>query len=320
MRLRLDPSRRAALLTPSCPTPTQYIFPSQINWYINAQARHLFSSCPSWFLRPQTSDLTCHQSALSPWQHKMPSFSLKPVTLNDIPALAEMEGLGFETDRHTLLKAAHPTRPYDHAAGVPDMIKHRLSLPEGKVELTKAVDGETGQLLGYVCWAFRLQTQPRPSSLGQPESKQQESAKQPPGIISQDYVKTRSPDLDSIAQLEELTSSHFADFMNRVMPDGVRCMYVVGLSVHPQHRLRGVGTALMKRGTDLADAEGVFCWVHSSEAAAPMYRKCGFEVDDTLEIDLDHWAEPMDIKPPAGDEKWGTYTFRYMIRQPKAVE
>ncbi|KAF3766931.1 acyl-CoA N-acyltransferase [Cryphonectria parasitica EP155] len=255
------------------------------------------------------------------------SFSLKPITEDDIPALTKMESLTFESDRHTLLKAAHPTRPYDHAAGVPDMIKYRLSLPANKVELIKAVDDETGEILGHVCWGLRLsvpQPQPQPpepSSTEQAEQgKAKNSSKLPARVVPQDYEKTNAPDLDSIAQLEELTSSHFADFMKRVMPDGTRCMYVVGLSVHPAHQLRGVGTALMRRGTDRADAEGVFCWVHSSEAAAGMYRKCGFEVDDTLEIDLDHWAAPLDIKPPAGDEKWGTYTFKYMIRQPRAVK
>lgn len=135
-------------------------------------------------------------------------------------------------------------------------------------------------------------------------------------------VKTDSPDLDGIARLEEHTSSHFSDFQNRVMPNGVRCMYVVGMNVHPDHQGRGVGTALMKLGTDLADKEDVFCWVHSSEDGAEFYRKHGFEIDDTLDIDLDHWAGQMDpkLEPPAGDQKWGTYTFRYMIRQPKAAK
>lgn len=78
----------------------------------------------------------------------------------------------------------------------------------------------------------------------------------------------------------------------------------------------------MKLGIDRADKEGVFCWVHSSEDGAEFYRKRGFEIDDTLTIDLDHWAGQMDpkLEPPAGDEKWGTYTFRYMIRQPKAAK
>lgn len=241
------------------------------------------------------------------------AFSLQPVTEDDIPALAEIDGLSFANDRHTLLKAAHPTRPYNHAAGTPDMIKYRLSLPKNRIEVIKAVDEQTGKVMGYVCWAYRLNPE---TKAGNDEGK---SSGAPPGVVSQNYVKTESPNLDALEQLNEITSAHLADYQARMMPPGTRAMYVVGLSVHPDYQGRGVGQALMKYGTDRADTERVFCWVHSSEDAASMYRKCGFEVNDSLEIDLDHWASQLDIKPPAGDEKWGTYTFRYMIRQPQPV-
>ncbi|PSR82924.1 acyl-CoA N-acyltransferase [Coniella lustricola] len=252
------------------------------------------------------------------------SFSLHPITEDDIPALAEIDRLSFANDRHTLLKAAHPTRPYDHAAGTPEMIKYRLSLPTTRVEMTKAVDDQTGDILGYGGWGKRLDLHPQSSSTTTEETKtengEDESSKPPPQVVAQDYVKTESPHLDALEQLEEMTSAHLADYQGRIMPPGTRAMYLVGLSVHPDHQGRGVGRALIKHGTDRADAERVFCWVHSSDDAAPMYRKCGFEVNDTLEIDLDHWASQLDIKPPIGDEKWGTYTFRYMIREPQPVE
>lgn len=83
-----------------------------------------------------------------------PSFSLQPVVEEDIPELTAISGLTFETDRHTQLKAAHPTKPYDHAGGTPDSIRHWLSLPQ-RVEATKAVDNATGQIVGSVGWVFR---------------------------------------------------------------------------------------------------------------------------------------------------------------------
>ncbi|ROV98041.1 hypothetical protein VMCG_07070 [Cytospora schulzeri] len=245
-----------------------------------------------------------------------PSFSLSPVIPADIPVLAEICGLGFENDRHTLLKAAHPTNPYDHAAGMPGAFEYWLSLPSGKLELTKAVDNETGDIMGFVCWGTRLaktiETPAKPVVT-------EEDDKKPANTISADCVETDSPDLDPLGQLEELTDSHLANYQKKVMPEGTRCMYIISLTVHPNYQGRGVGDALMRQGTQRADAEGVFCWVHSSESGTGLYRKCGFELDDTLEIDLDEWAGKMDIKPPSGDDKWGKYTFRYMIRQPKSV-
>lgn len=243
-----------------------------------------------------------------------PFFSLSPVVPGDIPALTKISALGFENDRHTLLKAAHPTRPYDHAGGMPEAFEYWISLPPGKVEVTKAVDNETGEILGFVCWGMRLS-----KTVDKPVKATEGDNKKPANSVSADYVRTDSPDLDSLGQLAELTDSHFADFQKRVMPEGTRCMYVVGITVHPKYQGRGVGEALVRQGTRRADTEGVFCWVHSSEHGAALYRKCGYEIDDTLEIDLDEWASKMDIKPPAGDEKWGKYTFRYMIRQPKTV-
>ncbi|KAK2609603.1 hypothetical protein N8I77_003098 [Diaporthe amygdali] len=246
---------------------------------------------------------------------KAPSFSLKPVVEEDIPALTVMSGLNFEEDRHTQLKAAHPTKPYDHAGGTPDSIRHWLSLPQ-KVEVTKAVDNKTGEVVGCVGWVFRG-FERDPGAAGVVE-KSQEPTKPPANSVSSDFVKTEAADLDPIEQLRELTDDHFAKFMRRVMPPGTRCMFIAGIQVHPDHQGKGIGRALVRQGTDRADAEGVFCWVHSSEAGAVLFPKCGFEVDETLEIDLDEYAGKMDLKPPAGDDKWGTYTFRYFVRQPRA--
>lgn len=241
-----------------------------------------------------------------------PSFSLAPVVSGDIPSLTEISGLGFENDRHTLLKAAHPTKPYDHAGGMSEAFEYWSSIPPGKVEVTKALDNKTGDIMGWVCWGMKLNIPAAPEPT-------EDEVKQPANSVSNEYVKTASPDLDALGQLAELTDLHLADFQDRVMPEGTRCMYVVSITVHPKYQGRGIGKALMRQGTQRADAEGVFCWVHSSEAAASLYRKCGFEIVDTLDIDLDEWASKMDIKPPAGDDKWGKYTFRYMIRQPKSV-
>ncbi|ROW16782.1 hypothetical protein VPNG_01492 [Cytospora leucostoma] len=257
------------------------------------------------------------------------SFSLVPVISDDISILSEICGLAFENDRHTMLKAAHPTEPYDHGSGMAGAFEYWLSLPPNRLQVTKAVDNQTGDVLGVVAWGLRLdqpdlqparheETQGSPAAGGN-DTTSQGSAKKPVICISKDYAKTSPPDMDPLAQLEQITSSHLADYQKRVMPEGTRCMYVVSITVHPKHQGRGVGSALVRKGTQRADAEGVLCWVHSSEHAAPLFRKCGFEVDDILELDLDAWAGKMDLKPLAGDDKRGTYTFRYMVRQPEAV-
>lgn len=255
-----------------------------------------------------------------------PSFTLKPVVPYDFPAMAEMCGLAFEDDRHTMLKASHPTKPYNHAAGMTGAFEYWVSRPAGSLELTKAVDDATGEILGFVCWGMSLdkadtnkeQSNPEDASPAMEGDKGVDvSVEKPDTAVPEDTDPPQDPTLDPLDQLEEMTSSHLAAFQGRFK--STRCMYVITLTVHPKYQGRGVGPALIKQGTNRADTEGALCWVHSSEAGVYTYKKCGFEEDDTLEIDLDNWARKLDIKPPAGNDKWGTYTFRYLIRQPKVT-
>lgn len=255
-----------------------------------------------------------------------PSFTLKPVDSSDFPAMAEMCGLAFEHDRHTMLKAAHPTNPYNHAAGMTGAFEYWVSRPAGKLELTKAVDDATGEILGFVCWGMSLdkadpnkeQNNHENAPPAEGDGKGVEASdEKPDSAAPENATQPQDPTLDPLEQLEEFTSSHLAAFQERFKD--TRCMYVITITVHPKHQGRGVGPVLIKQGTNRADAEGALCWVHSSEAGVHTYQKCGFQEDDTLEIDLDDWARKLDIKPPAGEDKWGTYTFRYLIRQPKAT-
>lgn len=240
--------------------------------------------------------------------------------------MAEMCGLAFKDNRHTMLKASHPTKPYNHAAGMTGAFEYWVSRPAGSLELTKAVDDATGEILGFVCWGMSLnkadtnkeQSNPEDASSAKEGDKGVDvSVEKPDTAVPEDTDPPQDPTLDPLDQLEEMTSSHLAEFQGRFK--NARCMYVITLTVHPKYQGRGVGPALIKQGTDRADAEGALCWVHSSEAGVYTYKKCGFEEDDTLEIDLNNWAKKLDIKPPAGDDKWGTYTFRYLIRQPKVT-
>ena len=52
-----------------------------------------------------------------------------------------------------------------------------------------------------------------------------------------------------------------------------------------------------------ADRDGVFCWVHTSEAGQRMFSKQGFVVVGSLSVDLDEYAT---VKyDGAEDGRWG---------------
>lgn len=238
------------------------------------------------------------------------SFTIEQVVPTDAPALAAIAGASMSTDQHTLLKAAHPTKPYHHAQGMLGAFEYWGSLPENRVDFVKAVDNNNdGQILGFVCWACRLEVT-QPSAEQRPKEDSSEASQ---------LESTTGPPLDPLGRLEEFTSQHLSDYQSRIMPPGVRAMYIMTIAVDPEHQGRGVGAALIKHGTDRADSQGVICWVHASEAGVAPLRKCGFEVDETLEIDLDEPARKMGIQPPAGQDQWGKYTVTYMVRQPKGT-
>lgn len=80
--------------------------------------------------------------------------------------------------------------------------------------------------------------------------------------------------------------------------------YLAILGTHPDHQGRGLGTAVVAPGLAAADAAGIGAYLESSkESNVPYYRRLGFEVIDTYDIDGGRgprlwlmWREP---RPPA---------------------
>lgn len=100
-----------------------------------------------------------------------------------------------------------------------------------------------------------------------------------------------------IERLEEMEDEDMKRWQTILMPPGSKCVIVTGLSVSPKHQEKGVGSALLKWGTDKADEHDVFMWVHSSEESYKVFSNSGFEVTGVLDLDLDAWAP----SPPSGE-------------------
>ncbi|KAG0200758.1 hypothetical protein BGX28_006274 [Mortierella sp. GBA30] len=260
------------------------------------------------------------------------SFILQPVTLDDVVTNAKIGARAFRNDRNTIMKGLGKN-PYRMEDVSQDPLKHYLSLPQ-KIQCIKAVDNETGENMGYVYWGFRgwepedvptlhgkgaptrqlepkiIRTKESDTSSSQEEKKREEDNKGTTAVDDEDD--------DPIKRLSALTNESMNEWMDRFMPEGTKCMFVIGLTVDPKYHGRGVGTALLRWGTAAADEADVFIWVHSSESAYTFYAKEGFEVVGTLDVDLDEYAP---VPPPPEhdtmDGKWGHYVFRYMKRMPR---
>ncbi|KAK3349581.1 putative GNAT family acetyltransferase [Lasiosphaeria hispida] len=237
--------------------------------------------------------------------------TIAPAHPDDIPTLATISEDSFKSDSQTEMKA-HGKKPFsmkEYSLGsLPGLLKNP------KARVVKAVDTSTGVIMGHIIWGFRgiqpplvspedtaIQTEAVAQAV--PEKKEEQEA-QP---------KEKQEADDPIARLEKLTGEDFEDWMKAVMGEGVRCLYVIGLYVSPSYQRRGVGSALLRWGTDLSDASHAFAWVHSSAGAWPAYERAGFKTIRTLDVDLDLYAPvPAPADRYAGG-KWGHYVFRYMI-------
>lgn len=258
-----------------------------------------------------------------------PTPPVRAVQLEDVPAIGQMVADSFFQDRQTQMKNLG-SRPYDMKEVVADSLPGLLQNP--RAFAIKVVDPSTGEIMGYCNWGFRgFDPQDLPKLEGKPralekptvtqDGKDKQQAEEPRKDKAHDGPTSNhvDPETDPIARLQALTGADMEAWMEEAMPEGTKCLYIVGLSVSPKYQGRGVGSALLRWGLGICDAEGVFAWVHSSEPAWKMYEKSGFQTIRTLDVDLDEYA-PGPPPPNEGpDAKWGHYVFRYMKYYPREM-
>lgn len=97
---------------------------------------------------------------------------------------------------------------------------------------------------------------------------------------------------------------------------GKRCYYINTLAVHPVYQHKGIGKFMVRWIVSKADEAGVDCWVQSSPAARQVYKECGFEEVDHLDVDVKEFGPDFD----PGQVKFPAYRFFYMRRKAKGTE
>jgi len=252
----------------------------------------------------------------------------------DVKAINDVSGQAFISDVHSQLKAQKQDK--DVATwmvegcdpNLKDYIENRTLCD---VFVARDRDAEN-KVVGSIVWVKRgyyvldaegnrtAQEVPPPPTYEDAKSAYENAKKE---WKAEDATQTTRPEDGqprTVAGLEASTNASMQEWIKRFMPPGTRCRFIMGISVHPSYAGKGVGSALMRAGTELADKERAWCWVHSSMKGAPSFEKNGFEEVGRIELDLDEFAQGdpdrAKLVRKDGDGKWGRYAWRYMTRGP----
>jgi len=253
-----------------------------------------------------------------------PNVILTEAKLRDIPAIHELGRLAFLTDSHTQMKNAAKGDAGSLDEGSAAHMRSLLENPRADVIVARATSpvDDLGVVVGCVTWARRNYDK-TPGETTTVHS-WGPAPVQPPAPPHRPL---------GVKDLEAITDQSMAEWQSYFSPENVRCRYIVGLVVHPEHQGKGIGKALMRWGTDRCDEDGVYCWVQSSMGARGAYESVGFREVGRLKLDLDMFAGgtlyvdhqvSRESYKCANDEddgtgnggRWGSYVWPYMRRDP----
>ncbi|EHK19603.1 uncharacterized protein TRIVIDRAFT_68003 [Trichoderma virens Gv29-8] len=217
---------------------------------------------------------------------------LEDMRFGDAAAYANTYATSFNSDPYSRASFAHETFD-ERVAGL--IRRWPKNYSEALNIYKKVVDTETGELVGWVKIGFQ-NTDIDPNRFTPTDAPEDMISKRPQAPKPQTEVPSGS-DFSSRAARAQLR-----DLGNRP------AIILKLIGTHPKAQRRGAGSLLMGWVTDLADREGLACWVTGSPMAVPLYKKFGFQVMEEITVEL----------PGTSDGE--TYTHTCMLREPKKPE
>ncbi|KAJ5917887.1 hypothetical protein N7454_010262 [Penicillium verhagenii] len=188
------------------------------------------------------------------------SYAIYPVISSDLPALGNLihaAKLALSINRLIFLNWPNEklqSSLYSQAV--------RTGYENPAAECFKAVDNETGEIIGYIVLTRKT-----------PESKDKNSQ----GDVEQTVPDGLNPPL--LAEVTNATKQ-----IAEVVSDKHR-LDVVYICVKPAFQRRGVGSTLIQLGVDRAKAEDISLAVCAEAPSIPFFEKLGFK--ETVHVDME---------------------------------
>jgi GNAT superfamily N-acetyltransferase len=211
-----------------------------------------------------------------------------------------------------------------------------IALPDSKCVVIKAVlsptpnkqGREEEEIAGWVCWSFKGLNNDNIVEKGSVDAEHKDVTDKRSSI--EDGMKTQEHDqerekissdtsLSKIERLNAITNASMSFWQNKLTPQNAKCLILVALTVSPSQQGQGIGSSLIRCGTHIADEQGVYCWVSSSDGGYKAFEKAVFDELGWLSLNLDVFADG--VKNEGGENgKWGEYIWRYMRREASTKE
>ncbi|KAK1496930.1 acetyltransferase [Colletotrichum abscissum] len=199
----------------------------------------------------------------------MPPYTVQPVTLADSPALARNNMSAFWTNPNwNLLWPKSTTLDFLVAEATKRMPNNLLRDPAA-LRHQKAVDSETGELVGYARWELPAGHRDAAAWAG---SKIAEDAVSPE---ERRAIQERS----DAAWWEPIDMDGIDDCVPQKMRILAEKPYISldYLAVHPDHKGKGIATILVQEGIRLAKETGIDVFILAFPAGLNVYKRLGFK-------------------------------------------
>ncbi|GJC79840.1 hypothetical protein ColLi_02678 [Colletotrichum liriopes] len=233
---------------------------------------------------------------------------------DDVPTLLKIHTAAFKTDQFSnLMLLGRADNAHQELMG--KSIRRWMSDPAAK--LTKALD-TNGQLVGWSCWIIktRYEEESTPAQNSEPDTRSGNAeavrVKNDPPEVQKKQEQSAPQDLARV--LGGLMYKDMTSWEDKYLK-GKRYMVLQALATDPRCQRQGIATKLVQHGLEEVDSQGLPCWIHASPMSHNLYEKAGFEEVGRSDYDLDEWAPG----GKGGNQGWGRYTFRYMIRPAKSI-
>ncbi|KAG4424776.1 hypothetical protein IFR04_002124 [Cadophora malorum] len=248
-----------------------------------------------------------------------PAPLILPAEKKDIPRLVDIYVLA---EAHDLILMADHISLSLVKEWLIDVLQEQFDAPE--LRLMKAVDRESGEIAALGFWWLRGWGLEEKSRYGMDtgfenrfrdgldHEKERVHPFLFPPLLESSISQVSASNGGPGTPLQRHLSKSFRTFEKSWITK-TRCLNLSLLMTDPKFQRRGMGTALLEWGHEMADREGVPCFLIASPVGHPLYKHVEWKEIGILEVDLKDWAD----YAGGGDLGWGLYRYYYMLRLPK---